>query len=205
MRGDFSSWCVLAFDLRSNCVYCFYGCSPSKYGDTLSLTGRTRDLGVLLNGFLTGLIEAIIAGFILGRLEKLAKYLAPRVSALWTLFKIKSFTNALRMSSVSVMMVQELEDSRLSPLVPFMRLFLAFLLRLLPFVIQGVAHLSKMRLAARPYPYSHSNRPAYVQWVKEHPPDQPTMWFCLAVLFLAALKGVSLYIVAGKSRGKSYR
>lgn len=135
-----------------------------------------------------GLLQAIIA-------ERLVRYLAPIVRAWWTRFEVESFVLALRMSATSVKMVEGVKDSRLSPFVPLVRLVLRILLRLVPIGIRGIGHLSKMRLDARPVPYSRSNRSAYVQYVKEHPPDQPTIWLCLAVLFLNAFKGSALGVV----------
>jgi len=156
--------------------------------NTLSPTGRTQDLGEQITSFLIGLVQAIIA-------ERLLKYLAPALSAWWTRFEFESFAVALLLSATSVKMVEGIKDSRLSSLVLIARLFLSLLLRILPFGIRGIGHLSEMRLDARPVPYSLTNRSAYIQYVKEHPPDQPTIWLCLAVLFLSAFKGSALSVV----------
>ncbi len=154
----------------------------------MSLSGRTQDLGQQLTNFLVGLIQAIIA-------ERLAKYLAPIVRAWLTRLEFKSFATALRLSAASVRMVQGVKDRRPSPVVPFVELCLRILLRFVPFGIRGIGHLSKMRLDARRYPYSLSNRSAYIQHVKEHPPDQPTIWLCLAFLFLNAFKASAPNVV----------
>jgi len=151
----------------------------------LSLTGRTQDFGQQVSNFLVGLLQAIIA-------ERLAKYLAPRIGAWWTRFGFMSFTIVLPLCATIVKRIEGAKDSRQSP---FVRFCLRVLLRLVPFGIRGISHLSKMKLDARGYPYSLSNRSAYVQWLKENPPDQPTIWLCLASLFLCALKGSALSAV----------
>jgi len=158
----------------------------------LSLTGRTRELGLLFTDFLVGLIEAIIGGLISSRLEKLAKYLIPRIGARWTRFQFKSFTIALPLCST---IVKRIEGAKYSRPSAFVRFCLGVLLLLIPFGIRGISYLSKMRLDAQRHPYSRADRSAYVQYVKEHPPDQPTIWLCLAGLFLAALKGSALSVV----------
>lgn len=155
----------------------------------MSLTGRTRDLGLLFTDFLARLIEAIVGGLISSGLEKLAKYLAPRIGAWWTRFGFMSFTIALPLCATIVKRIEGAKDSRPSP---FVRFCLRVLLLLLPFGIRGISYLSKMRLDAKRHPYLRSDRSSYVQYVKEHPPDQPTIWLCLATLFMGALKGSAL-------------
>ena len=151
----------------------------------MSLIGKTQDFGQQVTNFLVGLLQAIIA-------ERLAKYLVPIVRAWWTRFGFKSFTIALPLCANIVKRIEGAKDSRPSP---FVRFCLLVLLRLVPVGIRGISHLSNMRLDARRHPYLRSDRSAYVQYVKEHPPDQPTIWLCLASLFLAALKGSALSVV----------
>jgi hypothetical protein len=150
------------------------------------MSNRTQDFGQQVTNFLVGLLQAIIA-------ERLAKYLVPRIGAWWTRFKFKPFIIALPLCATVVKSIEGAKDSRPSP---FVRFCLRVLLLLIPFGIRSISYLSKMRLDAQRYlPYSLSNRSAYLQQVKEHPPDQPTIWLCLASLFLSALKGSALSVV----------
>lgn len=163
----------------------------------MSLTGRTRDLGLLFTDFFARLIEAIVSSLISSGLQRLAKYLAPRIGAWWTRFGFMSFIIALPLCATIVKRIEGTNNSRPSP---FARFCLRVLLLLIPFGIRGIGYLSKMKLDAQRHPYLRSDRSAYVQYVKEHPPDQPTIWLCLSGLFLGALRGSALSVVRTKPR-----
>jgi hypothetical protein len=133
----------------------------------MELARQARNLGTEIEGFLIGIVQAVVAGAILASLQKLGKLLAIRLSYPWELLQVKVLLRATKEAFLLSMLYPALKDSRkLSPLFPIARFYLRGYQRLIwtiastPTIKKSLTDVSHRNLGAKGEPLITATRSA---------------------------------------------
>ena len=160
--------------------------------DRAELATQLRNLGTQIGEFLIGVAQIIVAGLLLGGLQKLGKLLTVRLSYPWELFQVKVLLRASREALLLSMLYPSLKDSRkLSPLFPMVRFYLRGYQRLIwivasmPTVKKSLTDISQRNLGTKGVPLTTATRSAEALAEEFSTDETDTSW--LTTFFFSSI------------------
>jgi len=168
---------------------------------SMDLAKQTRTIETQLADFLIGVAQIIVAGLILGGLQRLARYLAVQLSYPRELLQVRLLLRANREILLLSMVYPSLKDSRrLSILFPVASFYLRGIQRIVwtiasqPFVRKSLAHVSDHNLGNKGEAYLIATRSAEVLAKESLTRETGTSWLT-TFLFSSMFQLASMSIV----------